>query len=182
MRVLPSKRVNIKTTATIVTTGGALAAWLAGGVPANHSAAPLPFAQRSPAPTIDARTAALETEIGRLHDRLRPSTTPLAPGRNLFRFHAPAVAPSAAPAPPLPAPAIAPPPEPTAPAMRLIGIAEDPGADGPVRIAFISTGGQLFNVKEGETILGRYRIAKITSDVVELTDTIDGSIKRFALR
>ena len=90
--------------------------------------------------------------------------------------------PTNAPTTPIATPVAAPPPEPQAPTMRLIGIAEDPGPDGPVRIAFITTGGQLFNVKEGETFLDRYRVAKIAAEVVELTDTTDGSVKRFALR
>jgi len=180
--VLPSKLVNIKTTATIVTTGGALAAWLAGAVTTNHVVAPsTTVVDRPAAATIDARSAALATEIGRLHERLRPSASPRQPGRNLFRFHAAPAAPAAAVVPP-PAPIVAPPPEPQAPTMRLIGVAEDPGPDGPKRIAFITSGGQLFNVKEGETILARYKVAKIAAEVVELTDSTDGSVKRLALR
>ena len=70
--------------------------------------------------------------------------------------------------------------------MRLIGMAENPGADpaadSPVRIAFISVSGQLFNVKEGESILDLYRVTKITADVVELTDVNDGTVRRLALR
>ena len=66
--------------------------------------------------------------------------------------------------------------------MRLVGIAEDPGPDGPVRIAFISAGGQLFNVKEGETVLDHYRVTKIAEDVVALADVNDGTVRRLALR
>ena len=66
--------------------------------------------------------------------------------------------------------------------MRLVGMAEDPGPDGPVRVAFISAGGQLFNVKEGETVLEQYRVTKITADVVELADVNDGTVRRLALR
>ena len=65
---------------------------------------------------------------------------------------------------------------------KLAGIAEDAGADGPVRTAIISGGGQLFMVKEGETVTPRYRVAKISADVVELTDVIDNSVRRLALR
>jgi hypothetical protein len=174
--------MNLKQTATIVTTGGALAAWLVGAVTTtNHSVAPAPASERAPAVSIDARHAALETEISHLHDRLHPMTMPRQPGRNLFRFHAAPVAPSAAIAPPSAA-VVAPPPEPQTPSMRLIGIAEDPGADGVMRIAFISAAGQLFNLKEGETFMDRYRVVKITPDVVELTDLTDSSVKRLALR
>ena len=173
--------MNLKQTAatTIITTGGALAAWLVGGVTTNHIAAPAPIVQRSP---VDAKSAELATELGRLRDRLRPTATPRQPGRNLFRFHAaPAPAAPAAP-PPLP---VEPPPAAAAPVvtpMRLVGLAEDPGPDGPVRVAFISAGGQLFNVKEGETVLEQYRVTKITADVVELADVNDGAVRRLALR
>jgi hypothetical protein len=40
----------------------------------------------------------------------------------------------------------------------------------------------LFLVKEGETITTRYRVAKISTDVVELVDLGDNSIRRLALR
>jgi hypothetical protein len=51
-----------------------------------------------------------------------------------------------------------------------------------VRIAFISCEGQLFMVKEGDSVTPRYCVAKISADVVELTDVIDNSIRRLALR
>jgi hypothetical protein len=174
--------MNLKQTATIVTTGGALAAWLVGGTTANHTVAPAPIVQRTP---VDTKSEELATEIGRLRDRLRPTTTPRQPGRNLFRFHVTPVAPPPVIAPAAPAVDM-PPPAPTVMPMRLIGIAENPGADpavdSPVRIAFISASGQLFNVKEGESILDLYRVTKITGDVVELTDVNDGTVRRLALR
>ena len=37
-------------------------------------------------------------------------------------------------------------------------------------------------VKEGEPLTLRYRVAKISADVVELTDVVDHSIRRLALR
>jgi hypothetical protein len=172
--------MNLKQTATILTTGGALAAWLAGTVTSNRTVAPAAVVERAPA--IDARSAELATEIGRLRDRLRPSALPRQPGRNLFRFQArQAPAPAFVPPPP-PAPTGTPEAAPAVLPMRFIGVAEDPGPDGPRRIAFISAGGQLFSVKEGETVMERYRVAKIAADVVELTDSIDGGIRRLALR
>ena len=51
-----------------------------------------------------------------------------------------------------------------------------------MRIAFIAGDGQLFMVKEGETVTPRYRVAKISAEVVELTDVIDRSVRRLALR
>ena len=170
--------MNLKHAATIVTTGGALAAWFAGSVTSNRTVAPPPAITRPP---IDVRSAELATEVSRLHDRLQPSTAPRQPARNLFRFRpvpqAHAVVSAAAAQLPPEAPA----PPPVVP-MRLVGMAEDPGPDGPLRVAFISAEGQLFNVKEGETFLQKYRVTKISADVVELTDAIDGSIRRLALR
>jgi len=37
-------------------------------------------------------------------------------------------------------------------------------------------------VKEGELVTPRYRVEKISSDVVELTDLTDGATRRLALR
>ena len=175
--------MNLKQTATIVTTGGALAAWLVGGATTNHTVAPAPIVQRSP---VDSKSEELATEIGRLRDRLRPTAMPSQPGRNLFRFHAVPVAPRPVVAAPAPPPVDVPPPAPAIMPMRLIGMAENPGADptadSPVRMAFINVSGQLFNVKEGESILDRYRVTKIAADVVELTDVTDGTVRRLALR
>ena len=55
-------------------------------------------------------------------------------------------------------------------------------ADSPIRVAFIAGEGQLFMVKEGELVTPRYRVAKISDEVVELTDVIDNSTRRLALR
>jgi len=88
------------------------------------------------------------------------------------------------PAPrPTPALTAAPAPVPLSlPALKLAGIAEDNGADGPERTAFISGEGQLFMVKEGETVTQRYRVTKISADVVELIDLTDDTLRRLALR
>ena len=170
--------MNLKQTATIVTTGGALAAWLVGGATTNHTVAPAPVVERAP---VETKSQELAAEIGRLRDRLRPTSTPRQPGRNLFRFHAAPVAPPPVVAAPA-APVAAPPPASAVVPMRLVGMAEDPGADGPMRMAFINVSGQLFSVKEGESILDQYRVTKITADVVELTGSHDGSVRRLALR
>ena len=170
--------MNFKRTTMIAGVGAALIAWLAGAATSNHPIEPLTVARQT---TIEKRGAELAVEIERLHERLAPATAPRSPGRNLFTFRAAAVRPPAALAPraaiteSAPAPLALPP-------LKLSGIAEDAGADGPVRIAFIAGDGQLFMVKEGETVTPRYRVAKISADVVELTDVVDGSIRRLALR
>ena len=174
--------MNLKRTTTIAVVGGALAAWLAGAATSNHVIPSVPV--HRPA-TIEQRGAELAGEIERLHERLAPSAAPSAPGRNLFAFHAAPVRPvPTVPVLPVPRPALSEAaPAPLAqPALKLAGIAEDAGADGPIRIAFISGEGQLFMVKEGEPLTLRYRVAKISADVVELTDVIDNSVRRLALR
>ena len=172
--------MNLKRAATIVVVGGALLAWLAGAATSNRAIEPVLLTS---APAIDLRGAALEKEIARLHERLRPSATPNQTGRNLFSFRSARVRetppPVAAPhpalveAPPLPSPL---------PPLKLAGIAEDPGDDGPARTAIITGAGQLFTVKEGENVTARYRVVKISADVVELIDLTDNSVRRLALR
>jgi len=171
--------MNLKRTTTIVVVG-ALVAWLAGAATSNHTIPRVAVVQET---AIEKRGAELALEIERLHERLAPAVTPSAPGRNLFTFRPTAVRP-AAPVAPLPRPAITEfAPAPIAlPPLKLSGIAEDAGPDGPVRLAFISGGAELFMVKEGDTVTPRYRVAKISADVVELTDVIDNSIRRLALR
>jgi len=173
--------MHVKRTASIVLGGGAIAAWLAGAATSNR-AVPDPIIP-APAP-IDARGSDLAKEIARLHERLRPSAAPHMPGRNLFAFHAVATPPPLTVAPraaigeaPVDRAADA------APVLKLSGIAEDPAeGGGTIRIAFIATGNQLLVVKEGEAVGDRYRVVKITSDTVELTDLSDNSTRRLAMK
>jgi len=172
----------MKRTVSIVFGGAALIAWLAGAATSNHTIPPL--AVREPA-AIELRGAELADEISRLHERLRPNASPRRPARNLFSFRATAPPAFAAAAPAsaaaeAEAQALAPPP--ALPPLKLAGIAEDEGADGPLRTAIISGDGQLFMAKEGEMVTPRYRVVKISADVVELIDLGDGSSRRLALR
>ena len=171
--------MNVKRIATI---GGAaaLAAWLAAAANSGNRDLIEPGVVRTP--PIDARGAALAGEITRLHERLRPSVAPRQPSRDLFSF-APRQTPPAL-APPQARPALTetivvrPPP----PAVQLSGIAEDVTAGAVVRTAIISASGQLFLVKEGEQVTARYRVVKISSEVVELTDLTEGTTLRLALK
>jgi hypothetical protein len=178
---MPSERdeMTLKRTATLGVAGGALAAWLAAAATSGIRENRVPPPER--ATPIEMRGAELATEIARLHDRLRPTATPLNPGRNLFQFTAPKprMAPAASPAltEALPAPAPAPPV-----LLKLSGIAEDPGPDGPLRTAIISGLGQLFLVKEGELLGNRYRVAKISADVVELVEVDANTTLRLAMK
>ena len=174
--------MNLKRTATIAVTGGALIAWLAAAATSNREIAPPPRVVTLP---IDLRGAELASEITRLHERLRPDAPPADSGRNLFTFRAAAIRrlPAPAPAPaPMPALSEALPQALAQPALKLAGIAEDAGPNGPVRTAIISGEGQLFMVKEGESVTTRYRVVKISADVVELSDQNDHTTRRLALR
>jgi uncharacterized small protein (DUF1192 family) len=174
--------MHVKRTATIVLGGGALAAWLAGAATSNR-ALPDPVLTR-PA-QIDARGATLASEIEKLRERLRPSETPRTPARNLFTFRAAAARASAPMLAPEPRAAIVEmpaPPRPVEPPLKLSGIAEDPGPDGPVRMAFISGEGQLYMVKVGDPVTARYKVERISSDVVELLDLTENTTRRLAMR
>jgi hypothetical protein len=172
--------MNPKRTATIVVVGGALLAWLAGAATSNRAIEPAPAIS---IPAIDNSGVALEKEISRLHERLRPTATPAQSNRNLFSFRsAPVRAVPAPSAPAAPALVEAPPLPPPLPPLKLVGIAEDPGADGPVRTAIVVGNGQLFTVKEGESVTTRYRVTRISADVVELLDLNDNALRRLALR
>jgi hypothetical protein len=174
--------MNLKRTATLLVVGAALAAWLAAAATSGNRDAVDPILLK-PRP-VDARGEALANEIARLHDRLRPAAVPRQPSRNLFSY-APRPVRGAAPPPiaskpaPPEAPAVG---RPAAPALKLSGIAEDTTPDGVVRTAIISGSGQLYLVKEGESVTTRFRVAKISSDVVELSDLTDGTTLRLALK
>jgi hypothetical protein len=127
--------------------------------------------------------ADVQAQTIRLRSRLAAAPAPQEPARNPFAFvgrdpakrHAarPA-APAAAPVQPLP------PPE---PAIQLIGVAESNTPKGAARTAIISAlSGELFLVKEGETIAGRYRVGAVGTDAVELNDLMQGTVRRLALK
>jgi hypothetical protein len=129
-------------------------------------------------PAIDARGAALASEIGRLRRAQQPASA-LRRGRDPFRFAT--IAPRPAP-PPIAIPVAAAPPPPQRPPYKLIGVAEDTAAGNPVRTAIISGPNQLYVVKEGDKVPPRYGVARISADVVELVDTSDSSALRLALK
>jgi len=175
--------MNYKRTATIALVGGALIAWLAGAATSIHSTSPT-IVRVAPS-AMDERGAALASEIAKLHERLHPTVLPRQPARNLFAYRAARPAPALAPvaAPPRAALSEAAPLFPPAlPPLKLVGVGEDDGPDGPIRMAFISGEGQLFMVKEGEMVTPRYRVNKIAADVVELQDVNDQTLRRLALR
>ena len=169
-------------------TGGALLllAWLAsaGGLirqEPDAAAAPSP-----PVETNDAATLAAEVQAQtlRLKNRMAVAPSPQEPFRNPFAFaERPAAVRSASrarveaeSAPAIPAP-------PLEPAIELIGVAETASPKGVLRTAIISAhSGELFLVKEGETLAARYRVGTVAADAVELNDLVSGAVRRLALR
>jgi hypothetical protein len=171
--------MNLKRTATIVVVCAVLAAWLAGAATSNRALPPPVVAQPQ---SIEIRGKELASEIARLHERLRPSASPRQPGRNLFAFRSTQPRPVAVPIVDSRPALIEAPRVEAAPLLKLSGIAEDAGPDGPQRTAIISGSGELFMVKEGDNVTPRYRVIRISADVAELSDLIDGTIRRLAMK
>jgi hypothetical protein len=172
--------MNVKRTAMIGVAGVAVAVWISAATTSNtRTVVPVVPAK---ATVVDKSGAELAVEVQRLHERLRPSDTPVH-SRDLFRYAAngsasAAVVRAAPPAPTVQEPAFAPLVAP----LKLDGLAEDKGDQGPVRTAIISGFGDIFLVKEGDSVTSRYRVAKISPDAVELTDLTNNTPLRLALR
>jgi hypothetical protein len=66
------------------------------------------------------------------------------------------------------------------PVLALVGVAENGGPDGPTRTAIVSGLGQLFLVKEGEEIAGRFKVVRIGPDATSMIDQASG--ETFVLR
>ena len=70
---------------------------------------------------------------------------------------------------------------PARPTLKLLGIAEDAGPDGPTRTAIVSDSGAMVFVKEGDAV-SHFRVTRIAADVVEFTNVDDNTILRLALK
>lgn len=169
--------MNLKRTLSIGVGGGAVVVWIAAA--ATSVSQPTTIVPRVDARAIESSGAELAAEITRLHERLRPSATPLQT-RDLFQY-APRGAARSAPQDTAPVAVETAAPVAQVLALKLIGIAEDGPADRVVRTAIVSGPGDLFLVKEGDTFLSRYRVVAIGADAVELSDTSDQSSRRLAL-
>jgi hypothetical protein len=66
--------------------------------------------------------------------------------------------------------------------VTLSGIASDQVGDRTVRTAILSSPSGVLLVREGDDVLGQYRVAKITEDAVELTRVSDGTTLRVGLK
>jgi hypothetical protein len=166
--------------------GGALllAAWLssAAGLMRQAPDAAPPAEREKPDDTVTL-AAEVQAQTLRLRNRLASAPTPHEPFRNPFAFSSRAT-PERKEAAPSPdeaaAPELGPPLE---PAIELIGVAEQETAKGLARTAIISAlSGELFLVKEGESLAARYRVGPVSADAVELNDLLTGTVRRLALR
>lgn len=165
----------------VVSGATVLAGWLASSPPSN---APVTAAssQRA-APDARAAESDIEEQASRLQERVRDETTYRDPARNLFRFGARQAA------RPEPAGDVAPeplveiaPPAPQPPAVSLSGIAEDRVGERLERTAILSTPSDVLLVREGDAVMGQYRVTKIEAGAVELLKLADGTMLRLALR
>jgi hypothetical protein len=172
--------MNLKWAATLIIVVGALAVWRGVASKPHAGRAATGISTRTP---LDARAAALTTEVARLRGRLEHGQPPRL-ARNLFRFVTPAPAPRHLPIS-LPVSMTTAAASPPPPALKLIGVAEDTASGGLVRTAIISAPDQVYVVKEGERVTPRYLVSRVSSDVVELKDLDDAgaaSFRRLALK
>ncbi|MGH9256278.1 MAG: hypothetical protein ACRD3C_17105 [Vicinamibacterales bacterium] len=155
-----------------------VAGWLAASPPSNTPAATAVSQTRSPRAVTPAEND-IEHQAARLQSRLRTAREYAAPRRNPFRFAA-----RTADAPDLAARGV---PEasaspvdltPAAPQVSLSGIAEEQVDGRAERTAILSSPAGVLLVREGEEILGYYRVTRIESEAVELTAVGDGATRR----
>jgi hypothetical protein len=165
--------MNLKRTAIFGVLGAGCAAMLAGAMTTGRrdTAALPPTATRA----VELQGAELGKEIARLRARLRPTVEPMQPSRNLFEFGASretgfserSVRERPAEDAPAQVAVDVPPP------LKLVGLAEDAGPEGPVHTAFLSGLGDVFLAKEGDVIAARYQVSRISALGVVLTDLTD---------
>jgi hypothetical protein len=168
-----------------------LAGWLAASPPSN---APDSATSASTPPAMPGGAAApdIAREAERLQVRVRREVVYAQPQRNPFRFGSGAprargggdVAASAIPADVPDSAAAGPdiPATPAPPVLTLSGIAEDEVDQRPVRTAILSSPSGVLLVREGDQVLGLYRVARIESGAVELVAIADGTTRRIALK
>jgi hypothetical protein len=167
----------------VVSGAGLLSMWFAASPPL-PARSPGAYAAQQVSPAAAATSSDIERQAARLQARLRREAEYREPARNLFRFRdraAATPAPGIAPAPSAPEPVVAPPPPPP-PIVTLSGIASDQVGDRTVRTAILSSPSGVLLVREGDDVLGQYRVAKITEDAVELTRVSDGTTLRVGLK
>ena len=175
-----------KSAAVYASCGAILVACLAAAnMPSQDPDAEMTHAARVTRAHPDAIAADVQSQAARLHERLAEAPAPSATVRNPFAFGAPRVqhAPGTADVVHAAVAADAVPGLAAAPALLLMGIAEETTAAGPRRTAIIGGDGDaIFMVVEGESVAGRYKVTKIGGDAVELEDQTTKAYRRLALR
>ena len=174
---------------TLVLGSALITTWLVSAAVTRQGGDPV---SANAAPQIPAQAAStqddLQVQAARLHARLDAAPAPRRSPRNPFRFGFIAERPAASAGRPETIQAASvrdPEPGPLStpsPPLRLIGIAAADGAGTTVRTAALSVAGVVVLVRSGDDVAGRYRVAAISADVVELTDRLGGPPLRLALR
>jgi len=160
-----------------------LAGWLASSPPANAPVSSAPVQRRALA-AQPAAESDIQEQAARLQTRVRQEIAYRDPERNPFRFGARQAAARTASAgsPVVTLPVETAPPVPQAPAVSLAGIAEDQVGERTERTAILSTPSNVLLVREGDEVMGQYRVTKIDAGAVELLKLADGTTLRLALK
>lgn len=159
-----------------------LAGWLASTEPSNAPAG-VQAPTAPPRPSASNGPTDVELQAMRLQARLRPEREYPQPARDPFRFaprrEAPAFDAGEAPAAEPPAPIDA---APRGPIVSLSGVAEDQVDGRTVRTAVLSSPAGVLLAREGDEILGFYRVERIEPDAVQLVAIGDGASQRLTLK
>lgn len=179
----PQRLMTLTRAALYIGVASVLGGWLssvASSMPQGHQDAPA--IEHAPAPV--GFEADVEEQSRLLRQRLASGRPAPRPVRNPFEFWTP-------PSPARPAtagyaaglPFDPPPPAPSAEAeLSLIGVAAHQRPAGLVHTAMIATvDGDLIMAVAGETVLGRYTVAAVGADSVDLVDPATGTVVRLRL-
>lgn len=164
----------------VVSGATVLVGWLASSPPSNAPSTSAP-AQAQASAEVPTAPSDIEQQAMRLQARLRQEAVFREPERNPFRFGAPRLAARSAPEPTI-APPVETAPQPPVPSVSLSGIAEDQVGERVERTAILSSPSGVLLVREGDEVLGQYRVVKIDSDAVELVKLVDTAPLRLTLK
>ena len=172
--------------ATLYIGGGSLlVAWFSSAASlslARHPQRVSTLEQAVSAPT-DGLAENVQAQARRLKQRLAAAPLPQQPVRNPFAFRPAPTAPAVVRVRTAPDPIDTGPAPVPEPRLELVGIAEQRTEAGPVRTAMIATeANDLIMAAVGAPVLGRYKVAAIGGDGVELTDVTTGQTRRLVLQ
>jgi hypothetical protein len=160
------------------------AAWLASAAGVVMSPAPQPE-QTSPVKTSGTESLAAEVQAQtvRLRERMATPPTPREPLRNPFAFASREEPKGRTALPPVAQPAPLTPGVVPEPPLSLIGVAEQLTPQGTERTAIVTADSdEIYMIKEGDLLGGRYRVKAVGPGSLELTDLVTGAVRRLALR